>query len=90
MEITFNQKHCVNQDSFSILQLLTLKTLQMYMNNLDVCFTVVCITEAWLNNANVNTYELPGNLHQFDYRTNKIRGGMSIFIKHNVENRTRN
>ena len=25
------------------------------MSNLDLCFTVVCITETWLNNVNVNT-----------------------------------
>ena len=61
----------------------------MYMSNLDVCFTVVCITETWLNNANVNSYELPGYQHEFDYCKNKIGGGVSIFIKHNVEYRTR-
>ena len=42
-----------------------------------------------LNNANVNTYELPGYQHEFDYRKNKIGGGVSIFTKHNVEYRTR-
>ena len=44
---------------------------------------------AALNNANVNTYELPGYQHEFDYRKNKIGGGVSIFTKHNVEYRTR-
>ena len=69
MESIFNQKHCVDQDLFSVFQLnvrsipKNLKALEMYMNNLDVCFTVVCVTETWLNNANVNTYELPGYLH---------------------------
>ena len=59
------------------------------MNNLDVCFTVVCVTETWLNNANVNTYELPGYLHEFDYHKNKIGAGVSIFVKNNVEYRIR-
>ena len=48
------------------------------MSNLDVFFTVVYITETWLNNADVNTHELPGYQHEFDYRRNKRGGGVSI------------
>ena len=43
----------------------------------------------FVNNANVNTYELQGYLHKFDYRKSKIEDGVSIFIKHNVECITR-
>ena len=48
---TLNQKHCVDQDICSVLQLnvrsipKNLKSLEKYMSNLYVCFTVVCITE---------------------------------------------
>ena len=59
------------------------------MSNLDIRFTVVCITESWLNDSNVNTYTLPGYNHEYEYRKNKVGGGVSIFIRQSVEYRIR-
>ena len=55
------------------------------MSNLNIYFTVVCITESWLKESNVNAYALTGYKHEHVCRKHKAGGGVSLFIKEHVE-----
>ena len=55
------------------------------MSNLNIHFTVICITESWLKESNVNTYALMGYKHEHVCRKHKTGGGVSLLIKEHVE-----
>ena len=59
------------------------------MSNLNIHFNVVCITESWLKESNVNAYALTGYKHEHVCRKHKAGGGVSLFIKEHVEYRCR-
>ena len=50
------------------------------MANLNIHFTVICITGSWLNESNVNTYALTVYKHEHVCRKHKARGAVSLFI----------
>ena len=52
-------------------------------------FTVLCITELWLKESNVNTYASTGYKHEHLCRKRKAGGGVSLFIKEHVEYKCR-
>ena len=62
-----------------------LQNFELFMSNLNIHFTVNCITESWLKESNVNTYALTGDKHEHVCRKHKTGGGVSLFIKEHVE-----
>ena len=96
LENNFNDNcKAVGVDEFSIIQLnvrsipKNLQHFELFMSNLNIHFTVVCITESWLKESNVNAYALTGYKHEHVCRKHKAGGGVSLFIKEHVEYKCR-
>ena len=85
----------VGVDEFSIIQLnvgsipKNLQHFELFMSNLNIHFTVICITESWLKESNVNTYAITGYKHEHVYHKHKAGGGVSLFIKEHFEYKNR-
>jgi len=56
----------------------------MYLDNLGHPFKVIGITETWMNASNVDSITIKGYNHELMYRSNKIGGGVSVFVKNNL------
>ena len=87
LENNFNDNcKAIGVDEFSIIQLnvrsipKNLQHFELFISNLNIHFTVVCITESWLKESNVNAYALTGYKHEHVCRKHKAGGGVSLFI----------
>ena len=60
-----------------------------YLDCLDFTFPFVCATETWLNDSNVDLYDLKGYQQENNYRKKRKGGGVSIFIKEGIEYKLR-
>ena len=58
---------------------------QMYLNSLKLNFSVITLCETWLSENNVGLYSFDGYKHEYQYRQNRSGGGVSIFIKDNLD-----
>ena len=54
------------------------------LNTIDTQFTTISLTETWLQDHNFELYEIEGYSHISQLRENKNGGGVSIFIKNNL------
>ena len=77
----------IKPNSFSIIHLnirsisRNLNAFETYLKNLAHKFTVLGLTETWLNNSNFNTFCLAGYYHVYNYRSIRVGGGVSLFIQ---------
>ena len=93
LEDTFNNKFASIQAStcFSVLHhnirsvQKNSNELSKYLMNLSVKFDIIGLTETWLNDANVDICGFPGYQSEHRYRSNRRGGGVSLFIKENIE-----
>ena len=65
---------------------------ELFLSSLNYCFSVICFSETWLNDRNVDNsnYKLPNysSIHQI--RTHSRGGGVPIYIHKDFEFKIRN
>ena len=66
-----------------------LHKLERFIENVNFNFTVIGITETWLNCDNVDCYGMPGYSHYYLYREHKRGGGVSLFINSKLSVKSR-
>ena len=64
--------------------------LQQYLNMLEYDFSVIGISETWLNENNADLYDLNGYVTIKGYRKQKRGGGVSLYIRDEISFATRN
>ena len=55
-----------------------------YLNTLNTEFSVIGLSETWLNTNNCTLYDIDNYDHVCQYRQNKKGGGVSLFIKSDI------
>ena len=60
------------------------KKLVTLIDTIDLDFTIISLTETWLQEYNHDLYEMEGFTHISQTRQNKTGGGVSLFIRNNV------
>ena len=65
---------------------------KMFLSNLNFSFCIICFSETWLNDSNVDNsnYELPNYVSVHQIRNHYKRGGVSVYIHKNFEFKIRN
>ena len=61
-----------------------------YLNSLDHKFSIIALTETWINNNDGDNFEIPGYNSTKLVRQNKIGGGISIFTRDDLNVKLRN
>lgn len=61
-----------------------------YLPNLDLLFSVIGLSETWLKDSNVQTLNITGYNQENVYRSDKVGGGVSIFVLQAIEYQPRN
>ena len=93
LEDSFNAKCLqlqVKPDSFSMIHVnlrsipKNLSKFEAYLHTLQNNFTVIGISETWLNETNASLYDLPGYKVVNNYRKGKRGGGVSLYIRNIV------
>ena len=80
------QQHNISDNSFSVARLnirslpANLSAFMSYVDNLDHCFSVIGLSETWLNPSNVSAYSIPGYNHVAQTRCAGRGGGISLFV----------
>ena len=80
------QQHYISDNSFSVAHLnirslpARLSAFMSYVDNLDHCFSVIGLSETWLNPSNVSAYSIPGYNHVAQTRCAGRGGGISLFV----------
>lgn len=55
--------------------------LHAYIKLLQACFSVIALTETWLNDESSSSYSLPGYTFVCANRQNRKGGGVAMFIR---------
>ena len=93
-EDTFNEllsTNSVTSKDLSILHLnirslpKNISNLQNYLECLNIDFTILGLSETWHNANTIDVYNLMGYNCVNRYRENRIGGGLSIYVKNNIE-----
>ena len=94
VEDSFNKK-CINDKTiddrnFSLIQMnirsipKNLSDFEYYLNGLNLHFTIIGVSETWLNEANKDCYAIKGYHHISQCRANRTGGGVSVFVKDSI------
>ena len=87
-EDSFNRylaKHVISNNSFSVAHLnirsipANFSAFLSFIDSLN-CFTVIGLSETWLNPSNVSTYGISGSNHVYRTRCTSRGGGVSLFV----------
>ena len=62
-----------------------LSSLGEYMQNIDIEFTIIGLTETWLTKDTAGLYGMEGYNSVDNYRVNRCGGGVSVLIRDGVE-----
>ena len=64
----------------------------MFLSNLNFSFSIICFSETWLNDSNVDNsnYELPNYVSVHQIRNHNKGGGVSVYIHQNFKFKIRN
>ena len=62
-----------------------LKNLLQYVNELNLTFSVIGLSETWCTESNVDLTFINGYNHSYQTRSSNNHGGVSIFIKNDVD-----
>ena len=93
-EQQFNRKFS-NNTNFSLMHLnirsvpLHFTELLCYLDNLDIEFKIIGLSETALNNTHT-IYSIPSYNCEMDYRAKKKGGGVSLYIHNTLQYKTRN
>ena len=60
-----------------------------YVNNLNIKFSFICISETWANKHNDNLLNISNYNHEQCIRSNKRGGGTSLYIHNDIQYTTR-
>ena len=55
-----------------------------YLNMLCTRFSIIGVTETWLNESNAQCYSIEGYNHYCKYRETRRGGGVSLFVKNHI------
>lgn len=90
-EKTFNKDITVSEyASFSVMHTnirsipRNLSAFLANIENLDNKFSVLAFTETWLNSSTAELYHINGYEHVFKVRTDRLGGGVSLFIQNHL------
>ena len=61
-----------------------LHELEAYISNLHHEFSIIAISETWFSDATIDTYQMEGYAHEYQYRKDRCGGGVSLFVKNNL------
>ena len=69
-----------------------IKILKIFLSNLNLSFSIICFSETWLNDSNVDNsnYELPNYVSVHQITKYYKGGGVSVYIHKNFEFKIRN
>ncbi len=56
------------------------REIELFMSNIKYNFTFIGFSETWLKSSNVDCYNITNYCHEFDVRTIKNGGGVSLYI----------
>ena len=79
-------RHSISDNSFSVAHLnirsipANFSAFLSYMENLEHCFTVIGLSETWLNPTNVSAYGISGYNYVHRTRSTRKGGGVSLFV----------
>ena len=79
-------KHAISSNSCSVAHLnirsipANFSAFLSFIDSLDHCFTVIGLSETWLNPSNVSTYGTCGYNHAYQTRCTSRSGGVSLFV----------
>ena len=57
---------------------------QAFLDSIEEHFTLIGLTETWLSENNAESYSFSGYNHVFNYRDNRLGGGVSLFIDNSI------
>ena len=83
-------KHAISNNSFSVAHLnirsipANFSAFLSFIDSLDHCFTVIGLSETWLNPSNVSTYGISGYNHVYQTRCTSRGGGVSLFVSEKI------
>jgi hypothetical protein len=84
------KKHEVSDSNFSILHL-NIRSLPRngsnlsdFLDNLEMKFSVVALSETWLSHNTLNLYDIENYNGEHLYRKNRTGGGVSIFVREEI------
>ena len=68
------------------------ESFKIFLSNLNFSFSIICFSETWLNNSNVDNsnYELPNYVSVHQIKNHYKGGGVSVYIHKNFEFKIRN
>ena len=55
-----------------------------FLNNIDIKFSLLSLTESWLKHDNVALFSIRGYSHEYNLRQRKQGGGVSLFIANHI------
>lgn len=97
-DVSFNQKcddNNINDHSFSMMHInirsaaKNLNSFDIFLAGLKVNFTVLALTETWLNDSNSDLYNLYGYNVEHQVRNNRAGGGVALLIKETLSYKRR-
>ena len=56
----------------------------LFLQNINIDFSVVGVSLTWLNDSNVDTFNISGYNHVCNYRKGKRGGGVSLFLRQGI------
>ncbi len=62
-----------------------LNSLETYLNTIDYGFSIIGLTETWLNTNNAENFNLKGYEHVYNCRQEKRGGGVSLYLKSELQ-----
>jgi hypothetical protein len=84
------QENMTELEYFSVLHLnirsvpKNLSSFDYLLCELEMRFTVIGLSETWLDASNVDLYDLEGYNSEHKYRENRKGGGVSLFVKNEI------
>ena len=84
-----------NSDCFSFIHLnirrvpKNINQFELYLRNIQHEFSIIGLSETWLNESNFSLYNIVGYNHVYKYREKKSGGGVSMYIKESLHNTSR-
>ena len=85
------KKYSTNKNDFSLIHLnirsipKNMDQFLMFLETVNCEFSIIGFTETWLKEENVDCYGISGYNCEHNYRKDKIGGGVSLFIKNEME-----
>ena len=86
----------INDNCFSLIHMNIrsapshLQEFESLLDSLNSDFSIIALSETWFSDATIDTYGILGYNHVYNYRSEKRGGGVSLYIKDDLEYTRRN